>query len=115
MDGNTSGDRGRWRRPLACVQTVSEKARRFDSYFALGGKRVIWLDVVADEIRQNLKWSPSSDAIKEQIVAEAIAEFENPPTSEEKKPETGEPLVRGEKLSALRERTHKWGGWESWK
>jgi hypothetical protein len=74
-----------------------------------------WAAMVADRIRQNLKWSPASEAIKEQIVAEAIAEFENPPAPEEKKPETNEPLVRGEKLSALRERAHKWGGWESWK
>jgi hypothetical protein len=81
----------------------------------LGGKRVIWLDVVADKIRQNLKWSPASEAVKEQIVEEAIVGFDNPPAPEEKKPETDEPLVHGEKLSVLRERAHKWGGWESWK
>jgi hypothetical protein len=74
-----------------------------------------WIDTVANRIRQNLKWSPASEAVKEQIVAEAIAEFENPPALEEKKPEIDEALVRGEKLSALRERAHKWGGWESWK
>jgi hypothetical protein len=58
---------------------------------------------------------PESFLPAEQLVAEAIADFENPPAPEEKKPETDEPLVRGEKLSALRERAHKWGGWESWK
>jgi hypothetical protein len=74
-----------------------------------------WVAMVADRIRQNLKSSPASEAIKEQIVAEAIADFENPPMPEEKKSETDEPLVRGEKLSALRERATKWAGWESWK
>jgi hypothetical protein len=81
----------------------------------MGGTGMSWVDVVADKIRKNLKWSPASETIKEQIVAEAIAEFENPHAPEEKKPETDEPLVRGEKLSALRERAHRWGGWESWK
>jgi hypothetical protein len=74
-----------------------------------------WADVIADRIQQNLKWSPASEAVKEQIVAEAIAEFENLPAPEETKPEEEEPLtMRGEKLSDLRAKARKWAGWEDW-
>jgi hypothetical protein len=73
-----------------------------------------WKERVARIIGHNVAAAPISDSAKAQIVAEAIAEFENPSAPEEK-PETEEPLVRGEKLSAVRERAHKWGGWESWK
>jgi hypothetical protein len=34
MDGNTSGDRGRWRRSLACVQTVPEQLWHDGYHFA---------------------------------------------------------------------------------
>jgi len=80
----------------------------------MGGSRMSWKDRVAAIIRGNLAAAPISAKLKEEIVSEELDKFENPPAPEEKKPED-EPLVRGEKLSALRERAHKWGGWESWK
>jgi hypothetical protein len=73
-----------------------------------------WREKVARIIRKNLAWSPIPFAIKEQIVADAIAEFENPPAPEERKPAEDEPMVRGENLSALRIRARRWGGWEPW-
>ena len=71
-----------------------------------------WITMVADRIRQNLKWSPASDSVKAQIVAEAIDTFENPP-AEESKPQDAPPLtVRGEPLESLRKRARQWAGWE---
>jgi len=72
-----------------------------------------WIEKVSAIIRKNLAWSPVPLVIKEQIVADAIAEFENPALPEEMKPAEDEPMVRGEKLSALRERARKIFGWES--
>jgi hypothetical protein len=75
-----------------------------------------WIEKCAAIIRKNLAWSPIPLAMKEQVVAEALEAFQNPPAPEEKKkPAEDDPLVRGERLSALRERAHRWGGWESWK
>ena len=59
-----------------------------------------WVAMVADRIRQNLKWSPASDSVKEQIVAEALDEFENPPAPEESA------------LEKLRAEAHEFGQWE---
>jgi hypothetical protein len=73
-----------------------------------------WIDKVAAIIRHNLKCSPASEAVKTQIVAEAIEQFVNPPAPEEtKKPD--EPITsRGESLAALRLRARRWGEWEPW-
>jgi hypothetical protein len=76
-------------------------------------KTLGWKNRVAAIIRKNLAWSPIPLAMKEQVITEALEAFENPPIVEAKKPETDEPLVRGEKLSVLREKAHTWGGWES--
>lgn len=74
-----------------------------------------WITMVADRIRQNLKWSPASEAIKDQVVAEAIDQFANAPAPEEKKQEEEEPLtMRREKLSDLRVKARRWAGWEDW-
>jgi hypothetical protein len=73
-----------------------------------------WKDRIADLIRHNLKASPISDAAKEQVVAEVLDEFDNPPAPEEKKPDEEEPLtMRGEKLSDLRAKARKSFGWEN--
>jgi hypothetical protein len=75
-----------------------------------------WVAVVADRIRQNLKWSPVSDAMKSQILAEAIEAFDAPPAPEETKPQDAPPLTaRGETLADLRRRAVEWAGWEDWR
>ncbi len=71
-----------------------------------------WKDRIAAIIWGNLAASPISDNAKEQVVAEAIEAFENPPSAPEaKKPD--EPMTsRGEKFSDLRKAAKKWSGWE---
>lgn len=73
-----------------------------------------WKEKVARIIGHNLAASPISDAMKSQIVTEAIEAFDAPPAPEESKPEDAPQTVRGESLAALRKRAHDWGGWESW-
>jgi hypothetical protein len=72
-----------------------------------------WKDTVARIIGHNLKWSPASDSVKAQIVAEAIDTFENPPPEESKPQDAPSLTVRGESLESLRKRAHEWAGWES--
>ncbi len=71
-----------------------------------------WLEFVANRIRQNLLHL--QEPLREQVVAEEIEKFTAEPVPEEKKPEPEEPMVRGEKLSSLRLRARKFGGWEPW-
>jgi hypothetical protein len=73
-----------------------------------------WIEKVGAIIRKNLAWSPIPLAMKEQVVAEVLEAFQNPPAPEEVK-KTDEPLtMRGEKLSDLRTAARKFGGWEDW-
>jgi hypothetical protein len=73
-----------------------------------------WKVRVARIIGHNLAASPISDAMKSQIVAEAIDAFENPPAPEESKPQDAPLTVRGESLESLRRRAHEWAGFEPW-
>lgn len=74
-----------------------------------------WIAKVRALILGNLRWSPVSDAVKQEIADEFIEAMEKP--AEESAPRKVEydPITsRGEKLSALRARAHaEWE--ENWR
>lgn len=66
-----------------------------------------WLERVRNLILDNLRWSPASDTVKQQIADDFIEAMNKP--AEESAPQKAEdhPITsRGEKLSDLRARAH---------
>jgi len=82
-----------------------------------------WIQLVAARIWHTLigagmpqeKAKAVLDGEMEKIIAEHESFGAQPEEKAKAAPEDEDPITsRGEKLSALRAETHRWGGWEPW-
>lgn len=76
-----------------------------------------WLEKVRAIILGNLRWSPISEAKKEEVADDLIAQMEAQPAESEKRKQPEEDVLtsRGEKLSDLRARAHaEWEAAPGW-